>query len=355
MSNSIAPVALSTPEDTTGEASGNDLEDQTAAHSALLAHADENDDIEEVNNEIEDCEDREDSGFGDVDDEGIPFGTQGEVNDGLRRARHKKTLRGYLLAVETLRLWCERHKDMDLVKGVATIRDDGSFDFDYKKLAKSLESPENVYFRYTIGYQTKMQNQRKSGLGAIKRLRSGLSKVFLDHKIIMSDLAIQLCKEWMQSRKNDDMAAKLREHDPVKYSNAQKSLPWPAYKKIAELLATKLNSPFLWCLFVLQWNMIARVSNACTPKFSLMDWNNDRMTIKHAKTKMDQEGKNAFPMALMANRYEWYICPITALAVYMSSRSFTRGSDQLFSGSSETISKRYSDSMRKTNPIARQQ
>ena len=92
--------------------------------------------------------------------------------------------------------------------------------------------------------------------------------------------------------------------------------------------------------------MIARVSNACTPKFSLVDWNNDRMTIKHAKTKMDQEGKNAFPMALMANRYEWYICPITALAVYMSSRSFTRGSDQLFSGSSETISKRYSDSMR---------
>ena len=145
MSNSIAPVALSTPEDTTGEASGNDLEDQTAAHSALLAHADENDDIDEVNNEIEDCEDREDSGLGDVDDEGIPFGTQGEVNDGLRRARHKKTLRGYLLAVETLRLWCERHKDMDLVKGVATIRDDGSFDFDYKKLAKSLESPENVY------------------------------------------------------------------------------------------------------------------------------------------------------------------------------------------------------------------
>ena len=135
------------------------LNDLKQVGLAMQMFADENDDIDEVNNEIEDCEDREDSGFGDVDDEGIPFGTQGEVNDGLRRARHKKTLRGYLLAVETLRLWCERHKDMDLVKGVATIRDDGSFDFDYKKLAKSLESPENVYFRYTIGYKVERNAQ----------------------------------------------------------------------------------------------------------------------------------------------------------------------------------------------------
>ena len=66
-------------------------------------------------------------------------------------------------------------------------------------------------------------------------------------------------------------------------------------------------SPFLWCLFVLQWNMIARVSNAAGVKLSLVSWDNDRLKIKHPKTKTDGEGKKAFPMSLMANRYCWCV------------------------------------------------
>lgn len=207
------------------------------------------------------------------------------------------------------------------------------FELDFKKVAQSLESKKNIYFRYTMGYQMKMQSQGKSGLGHIKRLRSGLSKAFLDKGIALSALALKNCELWTRSRKNDDMAAKTKSINPVKYSNAQKSLPWPAYKKIAKILAIK-SSPFFWCLFVLQWNMIARVSNACTIKFSLMSWDNDRLKIKHAKTKKDQDGKNAFPMAIMANRYDWTICPITALAVYMSCTPFPHGTDQLFNGES---------------------
>ena len=42
---------------------------------------------------------------------------------------------------------------------------------------------------------------------------------------------------------------------------------------------------FLWCLFVLQWNMIVRVSNAAGVKLSLLSWDNDRLKITHPKTR----------------------------------------------------------------------
>ena len=89
--------------------------------------------------------------------------------------------------------------------------------------------------------------------------------------------------------------------------------------------------------------MVARVSNASGVKFSLIQWDNDRMKIKHAKTKMDKDGKNAFPMAIMANRYEFYICPVLAMAVYMSckgveSGGFPAGGDQLFPSNSDDAS-----------------
>ena len=120
--------------------------------------------------------------------------------------------------------WSERHKNEDLIKEV-TKTDGGVFQFEYKKLAESLESPNNVFFRYTLYYQIAMNSKRKSGLGHIKRLRSGLSKYFLDNRVAMSDLALKLTANWMAPRKNDDMAAKMRPVNPVKYSNAQRSLP----------------------------------------------------------------------------------------------------------------------------------
>ena len=107
-------------------------------------------------------------------------------------------------------------------------------------------------------------------------------------------------------------------------------------------------SPFLWCLFVLQWNMIARVSNAAGVKLSLVSWDNDRLKIKHPKTKTDGEGKKAFPMSLMTNRYCWYICPVLALAVYMSCFNFKKDTDQLFSGdgNGKSAASRYCERMR---------
>ena len=77
-----------------------------------------------------------------------------------------------------------------------------------------------------------------------------------------------------------------------------------------------------------------------------MQWDNDRLKIQHAKSKMDPEGTRAFPMAVMANRYDWTICLITALAVFMSCYDFPPGTDQLFQGEKiSNITKLFSDRM----------
>jgi len=86
------------------------------------------------------------------EDEGIPFGIQEDVERYLLHARGKKTLKSYERAMKLLLAWCERHKNEDLIKEVAKM-DGGVFQFDYKKLAESLESPNNVFFRYTLYYQ----------------------------------------------------------------------------------------------------------------------------------------------------------------------------------------------------------
>ena len=68
--------------------------------------------------------------------------------------------------------------------------------------------------------------------------------------------------------------------------------------------------------------MIARVTNAAKLAFVHLNWSNDHMTARCSKSKKDQEGKRAFPMAFMANRYMWTICPITALAIWFSVTTF---------------------------------
>ena len=149
-----------------------------------------------------------------AENEYIPFGTQEEIVEAMKHARTAKTLQSYEVAVNSLLNWCTHHKDEQIVRQVVKFCDSGKIEFDYLKLAKSLESMNNVYFRYTLQYQIKMNQMKKSGLGHIKCVRSGLSKKFLDNRVTMSDLALKLAAQWMVSRKNDDMSAKTREINP---------------------------------------------------------------------------------------------------------------------------------------------
>ena len=73
------------------------------------------------------------------------------------------------------------------------------------------------------------------------------------------------------------MRARTRPNNPIKFSNARSSLPFPAYHKIAELTLILNPDPFLHCMFVFQWNMIARLANVRGLMFNRIGWNNDHL------------------------------------------------------------------------------
>ena len=139
------------------------------------------------------------------------------------------------------------------------------------------------------------------------------------------------------------MRARTRPNNPIKFSNARSSLPFPAYHKIAELMLILHPDPFLHCIFVFQWNMIARLANVRGLMFNRIGWNNDHLYVAHSHTKADQDGKTCFEMAIMANRYDPFICPVTALAIYLSCTCFGPGANMVFPG--ETKNTRYDDTL----------
>ena len=101
----------------------------------------------------------------------------------------------------------------------------GTYTLDYMALAKSLEGPANLYCRYTLSFQKAANRKNKSGLGHIKNLRSGLSNEFLDNRVELSSLAINMLRNWTRSRKRDDMKARTRPNNPTYVGWATWSTP----------------------------------------------------------------------------------------------------------------------------------
>ena len=312
------------------------------AHAGVLAGI--------SNGDLSDEEAVEDEGESIVPSAGAGWADTSAVLEAYAHCREEATVKTYKSAVSAFKQWLIKLKDNEESKEMIgrILRYDDTTDahvINYAALAKSLETPKNCYCVYTLSFQKAANDANKSGLGHIKNLRSGLSDYFLTHKVVLSPLALLTLKNWTRSRKRDDMKAKTRENNPIKFTNARSSLPFPAYRKIAELMLVKEQSPFLFCMFVLQWNMISRAANVAGLMFNLINWNNDHLTIVHSHTKKDQGGDNCFEMAIMANRYDPFMCPVTALAIYLSCTEYGAGANMVFPG--EIAGKRYGPSLRK--------
>ena len=257
-----------------------------------------------------------------------------DMDDAMERSRERSTTEGYKKSCEKFLKWSVDHQSKDIVADVLKEdeEDPTKMVFDVAKLAKSMETVRGPYCQYTRQYQLDMQAKSKSGLGAIKQLRSGLTNLFRKNRVELSQVALATLKNWQKSRCRDDMTAKMRDINPVKFSNARDSLPSDAFVKLAETMAMLLNVQ-MWVMFVLQWVMLSRVSQVANVMFNFMSWKEDHFVAKHGSSKADKKATRAFPMAIMANRYTWYICPITALAIWMSITVFPEGGNKLFPGS----------------------
>ena len=124
------------------------------------------------------------------------------------------------------------------------------------------------------------------------------------------------------------MEAKCRTENPLPYSNARDELPFSAFYSLARRIAK--YSLFAWVMLVLQWNLMSRVNNVSLMVFPRINWRHDHMTVANLKTKKDQLGERCFPKALTANRYRFFLCPISALAIFLSVRSFEEDDELIF-------------------------
>jgi len=294
---------------------------------ATLAEDDPSDDSE-------DDDDDETDGFAALQSAWI---SNDDLDDCMSRARDASTTKGYKSAVKKFLAFCVLFMATQVVcSDVLKLNDDdsGNYVFDVPKLAKSMESVHGPYFQYTRQYQQRLQEKGKSGIGGIKQLRSGLTDLFCSASVELSNLALKVLTLWQKSRNRDDMTAKMRSVNPVKFTNARDSIPVDAYETIAKSMAFK-NNVQLWVMFLLQWNMISRISQVTHVMFNFMSWKQDHFVAKHGSSKKDKKASRAFPMAIMANRYCWYLCPVLAIAMWMSITSFPEGGNKLFPGSTQ--------------------
>ena len=241
------------------------------------------------------------------------------IINGFRQARHEKTTKAYDAAMKRFLNWCIENKDEEeCVKDVLKTDDDGEIGFDFKKLASSCCVSVNAFTKYTLGLQVRYQSDLKSGMGEIKCLRSSLSKHLRANGVQLSTLGTQMLRDWMASRTNADMDAKMRDVNPIPLSHAKESLAFVAYEKLAGKLFKK--DVFLWIVFVMQWNLLSRIINVCTMMWNRMDFVDDHLTISFAKTKKDQVGARRRIKRLFANPQNFKLCPITAIAIRLTQK-----------------------------------
>eukprot|EP00963_Diacronema_lutheri_P009823 scaffold932_cov328-Pavlova_lutheri.AAC.1 len=141
--------------------------------------------------------------------------------------------------------------------------------------------------------------------------------------------------------------ARKRKEDGVEVERGMTALPFKLYALICKQLAQhKLTGPFAWCYATLLWNLMCRSDNISYINLGHMKCKDDHLLMSFAHSKTDQEGKLAkYPRAVYANPLEPWICPVTALGVYLICISACVGGPStgvpLFQGNQEDCARRF--------------
>eukprot|EP00963_Diacronema_lutheri_P009816 scaffold927_cov310-Pavlova_lutheri.AAC.6 len=141
--------------------------------------------------------------------------------------------------------------------------------------------------------------------------------------------------------------ARKRKEDGVEAKRGMTALPFKLYALICKQLAQhKLIGPFAWCYATLLWNLMCRSDNISYINLGHIKYKDDHLLMYFAHSKTDQEGKLAkYPRAIYANPLEPWICPVTALGVYLICISACVGGPStgvpLFQGNQENCARRF--------------
>ena len=143
--------------------------------------------------------------------------------------------------------------------------------------------------------------------------------------------------------------AKEKQHGKGKIQTGKSPIPYALFRRINYyyLLENSTEAIFARAFLCVTWNLVCRASNTVTIHLHHLSWSDDCLCIYFAQMKNDQTGdRKRDPRHVYANPHDVLVCPITALAMYISIFNVTGSKDSaLFPGSNQY--KRFAKSLEK--------
>lgn len=170
---------------------------------------------------------------------------------------------------------------------------------------------------------------------SLSAYRSAFNHLVNEAGLATSDAFKKSVKDFFAGLKRQD--AEKRQENGDAPTVGKMALPFGLYRSLAKalLMDGRPQMLFAHCYLVLTWNLMCRSNNTAKIGVRRIQWREDSLVIYFAQTKSDQAGDRVKdPLHLYANPGMPEICPVLALAMYLS--YFGSGcSSLLFPGSSQ--------------------
>lgn len=184
-------------------------------------------------------------------------------------------------------------------------------DFDYQKIRSDIikaflsatkikaTKPDGTEIFYSFD---NLRKYKDAILFGAKRKKIKLPDQFL---VDMNAYVDSLKKENQSAKKTGQVTE--HESDPISFG---------LYRQIC---INALNSGFifLWAFTVMQWNCMARSINIDNLRFNCFAIGTDSLVVKYWDTKKDKKGEKTSPKNCYANPFDFTICFVTALGIYL--------------------------------------
>ena len=173
--------------------------------------------------------------------------------------------------------------------------------------------------------------------------KSALGWYYAEHGCRLDSLLDDWLDNFIKGYKKT--VAEKKEKGIMKISEGKSSLSFGGYKHICDFMLSMKpihrafswqEGLFSWLYMTLTWNLMCRSYNSAHLMLQHLDWKDDCMTIKFAKTKNDSTGEGlGNEKHIYANPLIPSICPILSLAVYVWSTPRSIDNNKLFCGESQ--------------------
>lgn len=169
--------------------------------------------------------------------------------------------------------------------------------------------------------------------------KSALMWWYRQKNVIMDPKVEQMLDDFIMGYKN--IISNKKSRGVMKITEGKYPLSYTGFNSIAlhfmQLTPEKrgqsyMESIFGWSFFVLSWNLLARSENVSKLMLEHMNWANDCLCIKFPRSKGSPDGQREGIKHIYANPFNFKICPITALGVYVFSVTWKPKENKLFPG-----------------------